>query len=751
MNIQLYSANTYYTISGFVRDSSSGEELIGSTIYIKNTRQGTITNNYGFYSISLPEGEYQIEFNFVGYKNVQKRIFLNCDINLDIELAINPYQIKEVAIEASTNENFTNTNTNQYKIEKINLLKIKEIPSIFGTNDIIKILQTQNGIKNLGDASSGFYVRGGNLDQNLILIDEAPIYNQSHLFGLVSIFNSDVLKDVTIYESNMPANYGGRLSSVIDARMKEGDMKEIHANGGIDILTFHLSVEIPIIKENSSCLLALRRSYYDFFIKPSPNQTFVPKFYDINFKTNIRLNKRNRVFLSFYNGFDKLTSYNDFINSWGNSTFTFRWNKVFLPSLFHNLSIIYSDYVNNLQYNDSNRVFNWLTGIKDFQLKSDFSWYINTDNKILFGFNNIIHKFIPGETNDSLLSIPRISANEMGLYVLQDCKILSWLGINYGFRYTIYNNMGVAIWYVYNDNYKPIKKITNREGFYSRYNSFEPRINISLKISKGYALKLNYTRSSQFLHLLQNNSTSYSSLQTWIPVNPNIKPQFADIFSTGLFIEKEKFSYSIEAYYKFMQNQIDFIEHAKIINNPYIESILRSGKAESYGIELSIKKLTGKITGNIYYSYSHVLYKISGINNNKPYPALYDIPHDLKILLSYKFNDSWVLSSNFIYFIGHPFTFPIQYYQQNGYIIPIYTGRNESRFPDYHRLDFNLLYQKKSYKRFKSTWSIGIFNIYARKNPSAYKFVFNSLNCQMSVYKTTYFTIIPNISYTFKF
>lgn len=744
--INLRSYSQHVTISGYVRDKSTGEVLIGASVYDSDAYKGTATNGYGFYSISLQKGNHTVLYSYLGYKTEKIEINLTQNIEKDIFLSNVFVDIDAVIVRAD--ETTKPLKINEFNIEMISMKDINQLPVMIGEADVIKAIQLQSGVKTLGDGSSGMFVRGGSSDQNLILIDEAPIYNPSHLFGLISVFNPDAINQVDLYKSNMPAQYGGRVSAVIDCKMKEGNMYDYNYSVSINPFSTTFTVNGPIVKEKSSFFISGRKSLVDLLFNPGQSMTLVPGFYDLNMKVNTKIGTKNRLFISFYNGKDLLESIDGFYNKWGNTSSTIRWNRNISNKLFLGTSLIISDYQNYMEFNNVGRNYKWLTGINDINLKFDFSYYLQTGNVIKMGVGSIYHKFIPGETVDTLQSIPRIQAFEHSLYLLNDIELFNWLGLNYGIRLSVFQNYGKATWHSYNENYIPISTYTNEKGIYNTYFNLEPRISANFKINTNYSIKLAYARNSQYMQVLQNNSLSYSSLETWFPANPNVKPIITDILSVGWFQNiGSKYFLSLELYYKQFQNQIDYVDHAYLINNPYIEGEIRKGTAKAYGVEMNFKKEIGRLTGNISYTYSRALRKIEGINDGEEYNSPYDIPHDLKITTSYKMNTKWRFNVAWMYMSGRPVTLPNGFYEYQDKLVPIYSGRNESRFPDYHRLDisFNHTPKKQSDKVYW-TMNFGIYNLYAKKNPLGYEFDSDYSTGEVKVYQYTLFTILPNFS-----
>ncbi len=748
LQITLFAQNTA-TITGYVYDNETGETIIGANIFAENTQKGTTTNSYGYYSLTLKSGNnYNISYAFIGYLQEKINVKLSKDTIINIYLQMTDNQLDEIVVSANSK-----IKSNEYSSLQLTPLSMRRLPSIFGENDPVKTIQLQTGIKTIGEGTSGFYVQGGNIDQNLILIDEAPIYNPSHLFGLVSVFNPDAVKEIKFYKGNISAKYGGRLSSVMDVKMNEGNMNKLQLSGGVSLLASRLTLQGPLIKNKASFLITGRRSFIDFFMQPNDNESIIPQFYDFNFKTNFKLNHKNRLFLSFYKGYDKILSVGDFTNIWGSQTLTFRYNHIFSPRIFSNISLIYSNYQNQLDFPELNQNISWTTAIKDYTLKTDFSFFISSNNKIQFGTNTVFHNFTPGQSNTELLqSISQSQALENAIYLLNDITLSDKIGINYGLRFSVFQNIGKATWYYYDKNFNPVKENRNENGIYNTYQNLQPRISINYFITKNLTLKSAYSRTIQYVQLLQNNAYAYTSLETWVPASPNILPQTADIISLGLeFVKSSKYQISFNSYYKKFNNQIDYIDHARLIGTQYIETQIRTGKANAYGLEIILQKTSGKLTGYISYNYSRIIKEIHGINNNKPYPATYDMPNDARILITYNFTKRISASAYWIYTTGRAFTMPSGYFEYEGLYVPLYSDRNAERMPDYHRLDITVNINPKKNKKFKSYWKIGIYNVYARQNPLGYNFEYDAFVNSLHIYQYNFITIMPSISYSFKF
>ena len=733
-----------FTISGYVYDESTREVLIGAVVYDSTTLKGTITNSYGFYSLSTSNYMPVLLISYLGYTSKTEKPVLPGDTSLDINLTPKTSQLNEVVITGKSKYN--PLSFNEFNIKVLDQKTIETLPILFGEKDVIKGIQLENGVTSLGEGSSGVYVQGGNTDQNLIIIDEAAIYNPSHLFGLVSVFNPDAIKNVEFYKGAIPAQFGGRLSSVINCQMNDGNKRQTQFYGGIGTLTMHASVEGPVKKDTASYLLAVRRSVRDIFMNPDKEVTYVPQFYDINAKLNWNLDEKNKFFLSLYSGRDEIKSYDDFSNIWGNNMVSFRWNHIITKRLFSSFSAIYSKYNNDLKFIASGKNYSWLTGVEDFMGKLNFTWFITPDNKIRYGAESIYHKYTPGENNNPGESLFRIDALESSAYILHDITLVSWLGLNYGIRYSMFQNTGRGKWYSYDEVNNPVLLNENENGIYHACYYFEPRVTVNLKPARNHAVKLSYNRTVQYAQILQNSVFSYTSLQSWLPANPNIEPLYADIFSLGYFSDYPGgYSLSLETFYKNMNHIVDFIDHAQLVNNPYIETQIKTGKGNAYGFSVQLKRKTEKLEADVSYTYSRVLYAISGINNGNAYPALQDIPNDIRIKAIYHPLQRIGISAFWTYHTGFVVTLPTG--NVNG--IPLYTSRNGGRLPDYHRLDISLfLYPKTGSKRWKGTWSAGVYNAYGRFNPIGLNL---SEGTEDTVYLFTLYRVVPFISYNFKF
>ncbi|HCN82118.1 MAG TPA: hypothetical protein DIT07_00635 [Sphingobacteriaceae bacterium] len=736
-----------YTINGHIRDKDTGEELIGASIYITSLRIGAVTNQYGFYSITIPKGYYELVISYLGYNTTSQYLQLNHNLLLDHNLSGKIYNLTNVHIEP----NITDSIYAQTSAKNVSPKLLNGLVYYAGEVDVVKALQMQSGIKAMTEASSGLFVRGGNNDQNLITLDEAMIYNPSHLFGLVSVFNSDAIKNIKIYDDHMPANFGGRLSSVLDVRMADGNNKEFHVNGGASLLSIRAAAEGPIKKEIGSFLITFRRSLIDLlnqnFKIVNPNSTY----YDLNVKANYQVNMSNRIFYSFYYGNDYLSSKNSYVNNWGNATSTFRWNHKFNSRLFFNLSAIYSNYNNLLDVNADtiSEKYRWKTGIKDMSLKGDFSFYKKPLSEIQFGGITTLHQLIPGEATNAFpidFNIPRDKAMESSLYISHQLSIKNKFRLNYGLRAGFFSNGEERTDLFDNDGNK--LKAKN----YSEFIGLEPRFYLSFALNHDQRLHTTYNHNYQYLQLIQNNELAFSSLETWMSSTKSTKPQRSDYWSTGYDYFSAGNRFSMDIYYKRMYNQLDLINHAQIIKNPDIRNQLRAGKANAYGLNMHFSKTMENFIADASYSFSRVFRKIKDINDGDRFPANYDIPHDFKLTMSYFLNNRFSISSFFNYSTGRVVTLPVGYYQHEGIQVPIFEKRNESRFPDFHRLDLAVQYHLSSSNvskhNFTNAFSAGIYNVYNKKNPLFYRVKQPSNSDSLFEFATG---IMPWATYSFKF
>ncbi|QBJ84877.1 TonB-dependent receptor [Chryseobacterium gleum] len=754
-------AQKTYSVSGTVKDKKNGELLIGVSVKVsEDPAINVVANEYGFYSLSLPEGNYTLIISNPGYKDFEQQIKVDQNIKLDLPLIPQETETKaidEVVVTAIKKDK--NLTSAQMGAETLNIKSIEKLPVLFGEKDVMKTIQLLPGIKSNGEGSSGFSVRGGATDQNLILLDEAPVYNASHLLGFFSTFNSDALKDASIIKGNSPAQYGGRLSSVLDVKMKDGNNKDYNVNGGIGLISSRLSVEGPIQKEKSSFIVSGRRTYADLFLKTSKdykdNKLY---FYDLNLKANYQINENNRIYLSGYFGRDVLGLGDTFNTDWGNTTATLRWNSIISSKLFSNTSFIYSNYDYKISLKNDDTVFDLNSKIRDWNLKQDFTWFAGNKHSVKFGLQSIYHTLTPssasGTTVSSFTRNPRYSW-ENAVYINDDYKATEKLTINYGARLSMFSVLGGDTFNTYENGMLTDSKFLEKGKFGKTYINLEPRISANYRINEVSSVKGGYSRNTQNLHLL-SNSNSGNPTDQWIGSSYTVKPEIADQISLGYSrnFNNNNYELNAEVYYKDMKNQIDFKNGAQIgfDTGADVESELLFGKGRAYGLELIAKKKSGKLTGWISYTLSKTERKINGINNNEWYNARMDKTHDLSIVATYQLNPKWSFSGLFVYSTGNAVTFPTGKYELNGQTIFQYSNRNADRMPAYHRMDLSATYEPSSNKRFRGSWTFGIYNLYGRENAYTINFEDNPDRPGTTrAMQTSLFRWVPNITYNFKF
>lgn len=764
----LYSQSKF-TLSGTVRDAKNGEILIGATVRVKDGKAGAKANTYGFYSISLAKGKYTILCSYVGYDTYSKEIELNDNTKLDLELSPNSKQTETINVIADKENQ--NVSTIEMSTNKIEMTDMKKIPALLGEVDIIRSIQLLPGVSTVGEGASGFNVRGGGIDQNIILLDEAPIYNTSHLFGFFSVFNPDAVKDVKLVKGGIPAEYGGRLSSLLDVRLKDGDNKDFDVNGGIGVIFSRLSVEGPIVKDKGSFIIAARRSYIDVLAKPFlsgdlSDATF--NFYDLTLKANYKVSEDDRLFVSAYLGRDVFGAGFEF--NWGNATTTARWNHLFSDQLFLNSTFIYSNYDYKLQFGDDNKdKFTNKSKIINFSFKPDFTYFLNNENTIKFGGQSTYFKFVQGVGDfisqgiTNSLSLENRYSLESAVYLDNEQKITDDLTMQYGLRYSFYNFMGEGNISSYNDTIPGIRKTVKSTKKYDAfetiktYSNLEPRLSIKLGLDEESSIKASYNRMSQYLHLL-SNTTASTPLDVWAPSTNNVLPELADQIALGYFknFNDNEYETSAELFYKTTQNQLDYIDGANLFLNEFIEADVITGKGRSYGMEIYIKKRKGDLNGWISYTLSRSERQVDGINLNKWYPNKYDKTHNLNLVINYDYNKNWNFSANFVYATGTPGTFPTNRLEIQGNIIPhnSYESRNNYRVPDYHRLDLSATWRpdKKEGSKYESFWVFSLYNVYNRRNAFSVFFQQNEERTNTEAIKYSIIgSIIPSVAWNFSF
>ena len=776
LNFSLFSQEKF-TLSGTITEQKSNETLIGVTIVFPELKTGTTTNEYGFYSITLPEGTYKVLISYVGFNEITETIALTQNVSKNFKLVESSETLNEVIIKKNVEK--LNIRAPQMSVNTLTSATIKQIPVVLGEADIIKSITLLPGVTNAGEGSSGFNVRGGAADQNLILLDEATIYNSSHLFGFFSVFNPDAIKDIKLYKGGIPARYGGRVSSVLDIYQKEGNNKEFHANGGVGIVSSRLLLEGPLKKEKGSFLLGGRSSYAHLFLPLFDNNN-VAYFYDLNTKLSYRLNDRNNIYLSGYFGRDVFRIADSFDNTYGNTLVNFRWNHLFSDKLFSNLSLIYSDYYYGLKLNFVE--FDWNSGIQNFNVKYDLKHYISDTFKLQYGLNSIYHKFNPGEIKPST---PTSGINrkklidkyafENALYIDAEHKLSDRLSVSYGLRFSTFSRLGQdelnsyqndqAV--IFNEDFQIYEQATpigvetfKRSDVIASFSNFEPRASLSYQLTNTSSVKASYNRLSQYLHLLSNTS-SPTPLDIWTPSGKYVKPQLLDQFAVGYFKNfNSGLSLEIESFYKTIENRIDYIDGADLIANDAIERVILNGEARAYGLEILLRKSEGRFKGWLAYTLSKSEQLTAGrtsselgINNGDWYNTPYDKTHDISITGSYEFSKKWKLNSNFLFQTGQPTTYPNGQYVYNGITVPSFSNRNADRLPAYHRLDVSLNYTPKPSRKkgWQSEWVFGIYNVYNRKNAASISFDRNNETGGNEATRLSIFGIIPSVSYNFKF
>lgn len=776
--ITFLSAQEKFTFSGTIQEATSNESLISVNIIIPELQTGTTTNEYGFYSITLPKGEYKVIISYIGFAEVVETINLTKNITKNYSLVEATESLDEVII--TENVEKLNIKKPQMSVNALSASTIKQIPVVLGEPDVIKAITLLPGVTTAGEGASGFNVRGGAADQNLILLDEATIYNSSHLFGFFSVFNPDAIKDLKLYKGGIPARYGGRVSSVLDIYQKEGNSNDFHVNGGVGIVSSRLLIEGPLQKEKASFLFGGRSSYAHLFLPlfDIDNKAY---FYDLNTKISYKVNKNNNVYLSGYFGRDVFSINDSFKNTYGNSVLNFRWNHLFLDKLFSNLSLIYSDYYYGLNLNFIE--FNWDSGIRNFNFKYDFKHYLNDKIKLQYGLNSIYHTFNPGKiepsSDSSAINSRKLIdkyAFENAIYIDAEHKLSDKLTASYGLRYSSFLRLGQKELNVYeNDNpilfneelqiYEkadPIGTETySRSEVIQTFGNLEPRLALAYQLNEHASIKASYNRLSQYLHLLSNTS-SPTPLDVWTPSGKYTKPQILDQVAIGYFknFNNQTYSLEVESFYKKVKNRIDYIDGADLIANDAIEQIILNGKSRAYGLEILFRKNEGRFKGWLAYTLSKSEQQTpgrtaaeTGINNGNWYNTPYDKTHDVSLTASYDLNKKWTLNTNFLLQSGQPVTYPNGQYEYNGITIPSYANRNEFRLPTYHRLDLSANYTPKPEKQkgWQSYWVFGVYNIYNRRNAASISFSENRNTGDNEAVRLSIFGIVPAVSYNFKF
>ncbi len=766
------------TLSGNVSDAKNNETLIGVSVVIPILKIGTFTNEYGFYSLTIPKGTYEIEISSIGYETQTITINLEENTKQNISLSESTQQLDEIVI--TDNPYKTNIRKPEMSVNKIAISTIKQMPAVLGEVDILKSITTLPGVTNAGEGQSGFNVRGGAADQNLILLDEATVYNSSHLFGFFSVFNADAIKDLKLYKGGIPARFGGRVASVLDIYQKEGNSNNFNLSGGIGLISSRIMAEGPIIKEKGSFLVAGRSSYAHLFLKLSNNDNSA-YFYDLNTKLSYKLNENNNLYLSGYFGRDVFSLNNSFVNTYGNTVLNLRWNHLFNDKLFSNLSLIYSDYYYGLTLDFVG--FNWDSGIKNYNLKYDFKHYVNNKTKLFYGINAIYYDFNPGKiepTNSSSGINPdqldKKYAFEPAVYLDVEQQLSDKLSINYGVRYSLFYRLGNQEINTYANNQAVVfnaeqqiyEKATptgtinyGKNETIANFNNLEPRFSVAYLLDDNQSIKMSYNRMTQYLHLI-SNTQSPTPLDVWAPSDNFLKPQILDQLAIGYFKELNngRYTLEIESFYKKIKNRLDYIDGADLIANNAIEQVVLNGKARAYGLEVLFRKNEGRLNGWVSYTLSRSEQQTpgrnsseSGINNGEWYKTGWDKLHNLSVTGMYKLNEKWSFSSIFSLQSGQPVTYPNGQYEYQGITIPSYGLRNENRLPTYHRLDVSATLNptKNKNRNWQGEWVFGIYNLYSRKNAASISFRQNQDSGNNEAIRLSIFGIVPSVTYNFKF
>jgi outer membrane receptor protein involved in Fe transport len=766
-------AQNKFTISGYAKDAQNGETLIGATIIVQGDSRGISSNQYGFFSLTLLQGNYKIICSYSGYQSKIIEVQLNADKQINFDLSTRA-ALEEVVVQSKKRDaNVKNAQMGKFTLP---IEQIKSIPAFLGEVDLLKAVQLLPGVRNAGEGSSGIYVRGGGPDQNLILLDDAPVYNTGHLFGFFSIFNADAIKNVSLIKGGMPAQYGGRLSSVLDISMKEGNDKKFQVDGGIGLIASRLSLQGPIKKNKSSFIISARRTYIDAIAKPFIKSTSQYKgsgyyFYDVNAKVNYRFSEKDRLYLSGYFGRDVF----DFVNGkrslnfsipWGNATGTIRWNHVFNKRLFGNTTAVFNNY--NFTFNAAQNDFKLklASGIRDISLKQDFDLYPFTGHKIKFGGIYTYHKFTPSVVSgsqDSVTFAPQNAQNkfahEAAVYLQDDWEINDKLKINAGIRYSWFQQIGPYKIYSTDDDGNRTDSTVYKGGKgVKAYGGLEPRLTVRYALNDETSIKTSITRNLQYIHLVSNAGTTLPT-DLWVPSTYVVKPQISWLYAAGIFknFKDNMYETSIEVYYKNMQNQIEYKEGYAPNTLDDTEKSFTFGKGWSYGSEFYINKSRGKLTGWIGYTLSWTFRQFPNLNFGQKYPAKYDRRHDLSIVAIYELNKRWKLSGTFVYGSGNAATLPQRFYIVNGVLTQEYSRINEYRLPAYHRLDFAAINtpRRNEHRKIKTEWVFSIYNVYSRQNP--YFIYFDQTgspydgSLKVQAKQVSLFPIIPSITYNIRF
>ncbi|TDN37220.1 collagen-binding protein [Hymenobacter sp. UV11] len=761
---QAAQAQARVTLSGTVKDAKTGEDLTGASVHlVELPGVGAAANAYGFYSLTVPAGTYTVEASFVGYQAQRRKVTAEKSQRFDFKLSPGGQELTEVVVTGRSAQ--ANISKAQAGVEVLDLKQIAKVPVLFGEKDVLKTLTLLPGIKSAGEGSSGFTVRGGNVDQNLILLDEAPVYNASHLLGFFSTFNSDAIRDLTVFKGGMPAQYGGRLSSVVDIKMKDGNNQELHGSGGIGLIASRLALEGPIVKDKGSFLVTGRRTYADVFLKLSSNETTKSSslyFYDFNAKANYTLSPSNRLYFSGYLGRDAL-GVGNFGNNYGNQTATLRLNHLFSDRLFSNTSLIFSKYSYQINIKVNNQDFSIDSDIKDWNLKQDFEFSPSTTQTLRFGAQAIYHTITPGHVTaaaDAAVNPTPARPNyslETAAYASYEWHATESLDFAAGLRLSDFALLGAGTYSTYDNSGRVVASQQYGSGqVIKTYLNLEPRFAASYQLSAATALKAGYARNVQNLHLL-SNSASTSPTDLYIPTSVNVKPELADQLSAGYFRTlgaKEDYAFSAEVYYKWLQNQVDYRNGTQLQGNQDVESTLVFGQGRAYGIEFLVKKQTGRLTGWLGYTLSKSQRQFNDINNGARFNARQDRPNDLSVVALYQLNAKWSLAATFVASTGNAVTYPVGKYLVAGQAVPLYGARNADRLPAYRRLDLGATYEKPHQEghRFHSSWNFSVYNALGRENPYSITFQTDPNDpTKTQAVQTSLFKMVPSATYNFSF
>jgi hypothetical protein len=760
------------TLNGYIRDFDNGEELIGVTIYVPALKAGTVSNDYGFYALTIPPGTYEVQYSYIGYRQQTLTLDLSKDVAHNLALAMEAEQMQEIVIEDKPLDE--NVSSVQMSKNTVNMNQVRKLPALFGEVDIIKNIQMMPGVISAGEGTSAFFVRGGSGDQNLILIDEAPVYDPSHLFGLFSVFNADVIKDSEIYRGGIPARFGGRLSSILDVRTKDGNNKSFDVTGGIGTMASRVAVEGPIVREKSSFIVSARRSYIDLFLRAA-NEDNLVHFYDVNAKLNWKHNNNNRFFMAFYTGRDVFNFSDEFGFAWGNKTGTFRWNHLFNERLFMNTSVIASNFDYKLELQDPVQGFKWTSNLQEFSVKNDLAFALSTNSELSFGYHITGRRFSPGKVSPNTagsiftkIEQQHMYALDHAFYISNQHKVSDKILLDYGVRLSIFQNVGKADVYLYEDPQDNIDvKRTDTISYKGwetirSYINPEPRFGLRYSIDKEQSLKLSYNRMVQNTHLISSGTVPVP-FNTWNPSNYYLKPQLADQVAGGYFrnFSDNTYEFSLEGYYKDMRNVTDFADNAELFFNEDLSTEYRQGKSWSYGAEFLLNKKAGKFIGMASYTWSKTFRKVPGVNRGAAFPANHDRRHVINLQGAYDLNEKWTFGGTFTYSSGRPLTLPAGKYEYGTYNPDVITERNSYRLPAFHRLDLSatLNPRKNLSRHWKGQWVFSIYNVYNRQNPfTVYTRTKQDKDgnvqgdgSEKEARLIYLFPILPSVTYNFKF